>query len=328
MKMHRRPIRSLWAVPTAIRLLALGIALSCQACGVTTHRVEPADLGHVSSLAAMEANMDSPGPIEVDTIASADWAVPLSGLLNLDAPASRDAQLQDRDEPIQIYAHLLRHPQHGAYLVDSGVSRQLLAEPGRFGVNSLMLHFMPLDKMRIRRSTAEIVALQPDKLQGVLFTHLHIDHVSGMPDIAATVPLYVGKGEVGARNFQNLFVQGSTDALLNGKASLHEWAFGGAADEPLSSVIDVFGDGSLYAVNVPGHTPGSTAYIARTAHGPVLLAGDTCHTSWGWTHGVEPGSYSDDRPLNRRSLLALKALAQRHPALQVRLGHQALAADR
>jgi glyoxylase-like metal-dependent hydrolase (beta-lactamase superfamily II) len=295
----------------------------CQACGMTSHPIESANLGQPSSLAAMEANMDTPGPVEIDTVVSADWAVPLSGLLNLDAPEAKQAQLKDHDEPIQIYAHVVHHPRHGIFLVDTGVSQQLLADPGRFGVHWLMRKFMPLDQIQIRHSTVEIVEHLAEPLRGVFFTHLHIDHISGMPDVPATVPLYVGKGEATTRSFSNAFVNNATNALLDGKAALHEWEFAGPADQPLSGVIDVFGDGTLYAFNVPGHTPGSTAYLARTPKGPILLTGDTCHTAWGWTHSVEPGSYTADGPLNRRSLLALRALAERHPGLQVRLGHQA-----
>jgi N-acyl homoserine lactone hydrolase len=303
--------------------LAAALALVCPACSVTTHLIQPPSLGKPSSLAAMEAVMDRPGPIAVDSIASADWAVPLSGLLNLDAPAARQAGLKDREEAIEIYAHVLRHPSRGAYLVDTGVSRLLLADPGRYGVNALMRHFMPVDRIIIRESTGEIVGRLGEPLQGVFFTHLHIDHISGLPDIAATVPLYVGRYEATATSFENLFVRGATDGLLEGKAALRQWDFEGTADQPLASVIDVFGDGTLFAVNVPGHTPGSTAYVARTPQGPVLLVGDTCHTRWGWNHDVEPGSYTADRVLNRSSLLALKALSQRHPGLQIRLGHQA-----
>lgn len=311
------------AIRISARLFALAFVLLLQACGVTTHPVEPANLGQPTSLAAMEAVMDKPGPVEVDSVVSADWQVPLNGLLNLDAAAARQAVLQDRDEPIEIYAHVLRHPQYGVYLVDTGVSQKLLDDPGTFGVHSVMRRFFPLDRMRIRRSTQEIVSHLPGKLRGVLLTHLHVDHISGMPDIASDVPLYVGKGEATTRAFKNMFVQGPTDGLLAGKAAFREWTFAGAEEEPLASVIDVLGDSTLYAFNIPGHTPGSVGYLARTPTGPVLFAGDTCPTLWGWQHGVEPGSFTDDGPLNRRSLLALKSLAERHPGLRVRLGHQA-----
>jgi N-acyl homoserine lactone hydrolase len=88
-------------------------------------------------------------------------------------------------------------------------------------------------------------------------------------------------------------------------------------------VIDVFGDGSFYAILSPGHTAGSLAFVARTTTGPVLLTGDTCHTRWGWEHGVEPGTYTFDRQAERKNLLALKALSERHPKMIVKLGHQA-----
>lgn len=323
MAMHPAPSTS--GARRAGLLLALGLLLLCQACSITSHRIEPGGFGRPSSLAAMEADMDRPGPILLDSIVSADWRVPLGGLLNLDSAAAKQARLSDNPaEPIQIYAHVLRHPTQGVFLVDTGVSEKILADPGRYGLHWLLRKFMPLDAIQIRKPTEQIVEQLPGKLEGVLFTHLHIDHISGMPDIAPTVPLYVGGGEASTPSFLNLFVQGASDALLDGKAPLRELAPAGAKDEPLSGVVDVFGDGSLFALNVPGHTPGSVAYLARTPQGPVLLTGDTCHTSWGWTHSVEPGSYTEDQPMNRRSLLALRALAERHPGLRVRLGHQPL----
>jgi glyoxylase-like metal-dependent hydrolase (beta-lactamase superfamily II) len=89
-------------------------------------------------------------------------------------------------------------------------------------------------------------------------------------------------------------------------------------------VLDVFGDGSLFALHVPGHTRGSTAFLARTLAGPKLLTGDACHTAWGWVHGVEPGSFSTDGPRSVGSLAALRALAAEHPEIEVHLGHQSL----
>jgi glyoxylase-like metal-dependent hydrolase (beta-lactamase superfamily II) len=89
-------------------------------------------------------------------------------------------------------------------------------------------------------------------------------------------------------------------------------------------VLDVFGDGSLWALWTPGHTPGSTAYLARTTTGPVLFTGDTCHTAWGWHNQVEPGSFTADHARNAESLGRLEALVREHPQIDVRLGHQYL----
>ena len=112
---------------------------------------------------------------------------------------------------------------------------------------------------------------------------------------------------------------------------LEQWRFGDSPAEPAReaplAVLDVFGDASLWALHVPGHTPGSMAYLVRTPAGPQLLVGDTSHTRWGWENGVEPGTFTEDHEQNATSLAALRDLAARHPTLRVHLGHQRLEED-
>jgi len=301
---------------------ALGLALLLQGCAVTSHPVTGAAPGRASSSAEMERLLDQPGPIRLETLASADWSVPLSGMVNLKRPAAIEAKLADRDEPIQVYAHVLQHPQYGIFLVDTGVSRKLVDDPARSGVSWLVRQVMHTGKMKIDRSTADIVRALPGKLSGVFFTHLHLDHISGMPDIPDDVPLYIAWPEATGKSFKNLFVQGTTDNLLEGKRPLAEWHFQPDPQGKFAGIIDVFGDGSLFALSVPGHTPGSVAYLVRTPQGPVLLTGDTSHTRWGWEHGVEPGDYTEDNERNLDSLQRLKALVAAHPNIAVRFGHQ------
>jgi glyoxylase-like metal-dependent hydrolase (beta-lactamase superfamily II) len=87
-------------------------------------------------------------------------------------------------------------------------------------------------------------------------------------------------------------------------------------------MLDVFGDGSLWAFHLPGHTPGSMAFLARTADGSRLLVGDNSHTRWGWDNAVEPGSFTADHERNAESLRWLRSFADRHPEIEVYLGHQ------
>jgi len=297
-------------------------ALLLQGCSATSHPIGKLALGKVSSSADMERFIDQPGPIQLETINSADWSVSLAGLLNLNSPAAIKAGLKDRDGPIQIYAHVLKHPKFGNFLVDTGVSRKLVDEPGKLGVNWLIQKVMHIEKMRINKSTAEILQGLDGKLSGVFFTHLHLDHISGLPDIPDDVPLYIGATESTARSFKNMFVRGATDQLLNGKQPLQEWQFQPDPQHEFEGIVDVFEDGSVFAISVPGHTPGSVAFLIRTTHGPVLLTGDTCHTRWGWEHTVEPGDFTDDNARNLLNLKRLKNLVAAHPQIEVRLGHQ------
>lgn len=120
----------------------------------------------------------------------------------------------------------------------------------------------------------------------------------------------------------NVFVGAAIDAELEGKGPLREWRASPDPDGVFEGIVDVFGDRSLFAIAVPGHTPGSTAYLARTPSGPVLMVGDACHTRWGWENGVEPGTFSNDREHGADSLARLERFVAKHPRVDVRLGHQ------
>lgn len=120
----------------------------------------------------------------------------------------------------------------------------------------------------------------------------------------------------------NVLVGPSIDAELTGKAPLRELRASTDPSGAFAGVLDVFGDRTVFALSVPGHTEGSTAYLVRTPKGPVLLVGDACHTRWGWQNGVEPGSFSEDRGASADSLARLERFVAKHPNVEVRLGHQ------
>lgn len=300
--------------------LGLFVAVGVRA---SDHPTRPSDLGRPSSTDAMEALIDRPGPLTVETVVSAEWRVDRSGLLNLGHPAARAAGLRDGLEPIEIYLHVVRHPTRGRFLVDTGVERALRDDPSRAAIRGLVADAMHVEHLRVRRDTASVVAAE-GPIAGVFLTHLHLDHIAGMPDVPRGTPLFAGPGETSQRFFLNAFVKATTARELEGHQPLQEWRFTRDASGRFEGVVDVFGDASLFALWVPGHTAGSTAYLARTTTGPVLFAGDTCHTAWGWRHGVEPGDFTRDRARNVESLRRLRALVQAHPGVSVRLGHQHL----
>jgi glyoxylase-like metal-dependent hydrolase (beta-lactamase superfamily II) len=307
---------------TLFTLLSCALVLSLQGCSLSSHPLGKPALGKASSSAEMERLIDQPGPIQLVAINSADWMVSLAGLVNLESPAATQAGLKDREEPIQLYAHLLKHPQRGNFIVDTGMSRKLVDDPGKEGLNWLIQKVMHIEKLHIRKSAAEILQGLDGKLSGVFFTHLHLDHIAGMPDIASDIPLYIGATESTETSLKNMFVRGASDQLLKGKQPLQEWHFQPDPQNKFEGIIDVFEDGSVFAISVPGHSPGSTAFLIRTTHGPVLLTGDACITRWGWEHTVEPGDFTADHERNLKNLKSLKNLVANHPGIEVHLGHQ------
>ena len=300
-------------------------------CTPTSHGSAASELGVVRTTAELESVVDEPGPVTVETVIGADWEVDRSGLVNLKHPEAKAAKLTDGPEPIIIPFHAIRHPRYGLYIVDTGVERALRDDPQHAALSGIAARFMGVDKIHVRTDTRSWLEAQKEPLRGVFLTHLHLDHVSGMRDVPDDAHVYTGPGESRDTGALNAFVRRPTDAALAGKGALQEWQFGadesqGAArDGAFAGVVDVFGDRTVWAIHVPGHTAGSTAYLARTPAGPVLFTGDACHTAWGWEHGVEPGTFSVDRPRSADSLARLRAFVSRHPRVDVRPGHQLLA---
>ncbi len=305
-------------------LAALGFSFFA-GCRQTGHPFETAAAGVARSTSSLEAVIDLPGTVTVETVVGADWVVDRSGLVNLDHPAAKAAGLTDGDEPIKIFFHAIRHPARGLFLVDSGVERAFRDAPKRAVIRGMTSKLAHVEKMTTHTLTGPWIVEQREPVRGVFLTHLHLDHVLGLRDVSSSATVYVGPGDAMMRSFENLFISSIFDEALEGKGPLEEWAFRPDSDGAFAGVLDIFGDGSLWALWVPGHTPGSTAYVARTPSGPVLLTGDACHTAWGWEHGVEPGSFSVDRSKSAESLARLRSLVARHPAIDVRLGHQELA---
>src|SRR4051812_15005451 len=101
---------------SAVVILAL---LASAGCVASTHAAVTSSLGAPSSSEAMEAVIDRPGPISLEVVNSTDWAVPRSGVINLDSARAEAAGLKDGDEPIAVFAYVLRHPTRGVFLVDS-----------------------------------------------------------------------------------------------------------------------------------------------------------------------------------------------------------------
>jgi N-acyl homoserine lactone hydrolase len=319
--MNTQTIAKYLAITAAASFVALPFITGCAS---TSHPTTPASMGAPRSSGSMEAVIDQPGPVTVETVAAADWEVSRAGLLNLDSAAAKAAGLKDGSEPINLFVHLIRHPTKGLFLVDTGAEHAFVADADHALVHGFFGSLAHVDKLKVHEDTQAIIAGAGEPVQGVLLTHLHLDHIMGMRDVPALVPVYIGAGDAEDRSFMNLFQKSVYNASLEGKGPLREIRFSPDPDGAFEGILDVFGDGSFWAISVPGHTPGSIAYLARTPGGPVLLTGDTCHTSWGWKHNVEPGTFSEDQAKNADSLARLERLVARHPNIDVRLGHQRL----
>lgn len=307
--------------PVVVVVVLLALSASCVA---TSHPAQPSGLGTARTTTELLKVLDELGPVSVETVASARWTVRLRGLLNLDHEKAKAAGFVDDDEAVLVTFHALRHPTRGLFLIDTGVERALRSSPERAATQGLIVDAMKLRSMKIDHDLGTFLAEQPAPVAGVLFTHLHFDHTMGLPDVPRGTPLYAGPGDTTETSVNNLVAAPNLDRALAGHAPISEWAFPkkSAKTEAFDGVVDVFDDGSVWALWLPGHTPGTTAYLVRTPKGPVLFTGDVSHTRWGWDNDVEPGAFSGDVVGAAASFQRLRAFARAHPNIEVRVGHQ------
>jgi len=240
--------------------VAFSLALACSA---SHHPTEPSSLGAVSSSAKMEEALSEAGPIRFERVVAADWEIARSGLINLDHPRAEAAGLEDGPEKISVYFYVLEHPRFGTFIVDSGVESGFREEDGNPRVSFIVEAAMNTDALEIHTTTAEWLAELSGSLSGVFLTHIHLDHIMGLPDVPPSTPVYVGPGETRAAGFLNVFTRGTIDRMLEGVGPLEVWPFDVDPSGRFEGILDIFGDGSVWAIHVAGHTPGSTAFLVR-----------------------------------------------------------------
>lgn len=297
-------------------VLIAALALSACASSLSRHPVQPAALGAPVSTEAMLEALQRPGAASVQTVVAADWRFNESfAPAGATPPQWRTAELQ-----AQVFTYLVRHPTHGLIMIDAGLPADATRHLGFI----LKSAFKIDETFTMRASTAS--ALNGEAPAALFITHLHWDHVLGARDLPRETPLYVGPNDGAQRNVLVGFIAPVTRRALARRPALHEWRFAPPVGEELA-ILDIFGDGSMFALHVPGHTPGSTAYIVNAADGVHLMTGDAIHSSAGWQGEiVEPMGFEEDMPQSRQSFDRLQALAARIPNLIVHPGHQAIGA--
>ena len=275
-----------------------------------------AKLPEQRAIGGWDAYLKAGGPrMELHTLNTGTVTVPLSGMLNLEHPRMKGTG--DRRLVVQVMAHLLRHPTRGDFLIDSGYDASFA--PGRKpNMGGPMLNrFVLAWSQQPGRDIAAQLRDHRSNLKGVFFTHLHSDHTSGVPGLPAGVPLFAGKGDrllnIPLIYHNSHFARSETIRELDCAAAIRTPILG--------PVLDLLGDGSLYAICTPGHSRAHLSFLARTRAGPVLLTGDASHTRRGFDQGVEPG-WAEDHDLARESLNRLRAFAQRYTQVRVIYGHE------
>jgi glyoxylase-like metal-dependent hydrolase (beta-lactamase superfamily II) len=175
---------------------------------------------------------------------------------------------------------LLRHPEHGWLLWDTGYAPRMLEVTRRLPF-LLYRYATPLrlnPELTVTRQLANR-GIAPGDIRRILISHFHADHIAGLRDFpgAELIASRDGYNDIAARRGMSAVSRAFIPDLLPGdfraRAKLVE-RFEGPALPALGPAHDLFGDGSLLLVQLPGHARGQMGLLARTTRGRILFAAD------------------------------------------------------
>lgn len=154
--------------------------------------------------------------------------------------------------------------QHGTeYLLwDTGLSRESLGKPLDRGSRDSESLDTPVVEQLAQ------IGVDPRQVTRVGISHYHFDHVGQAAEFPHAT-LLIGKGDF------DVLAQPGQEARAK---PLAPWVHGGGKVEQVQRDLDVFGDGSVVMLDLPGHTPGHHGLLVQLPkRGAVLLTGDVAH---------------------------------------------------
>ncbi|NNB86776.1 N-acyl homoserine lactonase family protein [Corallococcus exiguus] len=205
-----------------------------------------------------------------------------------------------------IPCYLIRHAK-GDLLWDSGLSESIADMPDGLRPQGQPVHFEV--KKKLTASLGEL-GLSPADIGFVSFSHLHFDH-AGNANLFAGSTWLVDAEERDSAFSEQAHRRGEVphySALEQAKTVRIE------GDAP----YDVFGDGTVSIHQAPGHTPGHTVLLVKTAKsGAVLLTGDLWPLRESRERQLVP-VYNASREQTLESMKRVEALAKDSNARVIR----------
>lgn len=201
--------------------------------------------------------------------------------------------------------YLIRHG-NKYMLWDAGLPGELVGNPQSSPAQSMSLSSRIVDQLAR-------LGVRPDQVEIVGISHYHLDHLGQAADFPKA-KLVIGAGDLAV-------LKTETGAFIQPQR-LKPWLEGGAPLVEARGDVDIFHDGRVMMLAMPGHTPSHYSLLVRLASGPVLLSGDLYHfTEQVANRGVPPFNHdradtlaSMDRYERIAKNLGAKTIIQHEPA--------------
>ncbi len=222
-------------------------------------------------------------------------------------------------------AFLIRHPSAGTILVDTGLHPSITSDPAEnFGRLGARVSAPDLAKGEDVPAQLRARGIEPSAVGAVVMTHLHYDHASAISEFSNST-IVISEAE------WNDATSGSQPAMRGYRPAHYDFVFDyrtvdfqrGAVSSyaTFGRTFDLFGDGSIRLVYLPGHSAGHMGVVAHLGQRDFVIGGDAVYTYRQIEGNAPPPPRPFDQHNWRRSLQELKRFRSQFPHAIITPGH-------
>lgn len=184
---------------------------------------------------------------------------------------------------------VIEHPREGVILFDTGYSSRFF-EQTKYFPERLYSLITPVTLSPGQSAVEQLLAqgISLRDVRHVVVSHFHADHVGGVADFPHSTYIYRDRGYEAVRHLGRLgavragFLSGLLPGDFTHRARVlvdQDFRVGQYGFHDFDMACDLFGDGQVLAVDLPGHAIGQIGLLVRAGNSErYFLVADAC---WG-----------------------------------------------
>ena len=242
----------------------------------------------------------------------------------------RDGRWQSTTLPALFF--LLEHAEHGRILVDTGYAPRIYEYEGlsSFPYST----FARMHSFFVEDGETAVSQIDPSSIDAIILTHLHPNQIGGLRDFPDVALIYFQEAYAVAeenRTRQAMLSRFMPDLLPDDFLTRSRTRSATRSRPipyqfmPFTHGWDIFEDGSLLAVHLPGHAYGQMGLFVQTAEGLVFLCADACWHSRNYREPVRPhptaNLLKNEAKVYRNILERIQEFHRRNPTVPIYPSH-------
>ena len=226
---------------------------------------------------------------------------------------------------------LIKHPQHGYILFDTGYSERFYGLTKKFPF-SLYRYLTPVTLQKTLKEQLFERNIKAADINYIVISHFHADHIGGLHDFpnAYFICHPDAISDIKHKKGFKALIQGFLPGLLPG--NFYDRLILLPDKEiklpdpltPFSTGFDLFNDGLLYAISLPGHAKGQIGLYFKATKETFLIA-DSCWHQETFKELIFPSEFTylihHDKKAYQQTIQKLHALYQHHKDIDIIPSH-------